>query len=1592
MKRITRVLFAWTLVMCCAMNVNAGQQVLISTNFEDGNAVFNGWGNNSSVTVEDGMLKITNPSFAENSWDAQMAYDLAEPFFPNDEYIVTMKIRGSEYGQIAVNLQNSDNNYATVGIFGTVDITPYWTDVKMKCRCNGEGGKRLIFDYGQFIGDIYIDDFEFSVVSDYILMKSLQEVEFYTYDGWGPDAQKTGVATPNWKLNAPSETPYGDPNLNKGADLSTYSKLYVTVSPDNAGLRILMNRKIEDGQCADTEEASNLISIPSHAWCTQKYCTIDGDTYMIDLQKILKEEGFVRLHAIKGASWDSQATIKSVEVESLMNLTSFIQNPDAAAETGWVIDKGTGNTNTTSSQHYSGDANARYFDSWNPTVGALNYNATQTVTSLPNGTYTLKFAGRNSGTKGAFVYVVTGNDTLWVEMSTNEFVSIDENGDSIISYIGDQGGDIWKLAAEGSARKAVHDGKGYGWNMYEIPSFEVTNNTLTIGITTDSLVSHVPFNGNWFSVTDFQLYGTVDAVELLEASREQIMEYANKLNAEGLEDLENALLTDYEKTYDIDTNSMTAVLRETNRLTQLLQQYKTVVETPLASFNYSQTVTIGDWYVSLDEKNYVACINQYKGNETDVKVPEWFNYNGKKFFTIGLSNDYSDVWVYNYYNDNYFVKSVTLPATLRFLGSQAMRYLKGITKVSIPSLVENIGDYAFYSCENLTEIELPESLNRIGEYAFAYCYSLNNLTIPAKVTSIGTCVFYDCNNLKYLRSEVASAPSCSSSFYAFNLLVVYVPAGSGASYRSASYWKNYIIVDGEGVSVTVNVETPGTLGEKILEQVEYLSDVNHLTVTGSLNSDDIYNIRNRMSNLLTIDLSGTDMTALPDNMFYERYAIQKVVLPNGLKSIGNSAFYQCYSMQNIELPSTLTTIGGSAFYGCDNLTSVEIPAGVTILNNYTFYSCDNLKIVLFNEGLQTVAYSAFEGCINLTEVEFPSTLKRIEERAFYDCYKLSNVKFNEGLTTLEYDAFRYCHSLSEITLPSTLMFCYYPFDRCTNLKTVKCLSLIPPANNDNCILSSDNLESCVLYVPVWAINKYKLTKGWDQFQTIKPLDNYWPENIVLLDEFALTLPDTLPVGYKPDLTLKHTDDNSYYHEDWTYGLLSVNGEQTLSIGTFDMIYDPNMFYDYGRNYSPWYTSLVNNATMRADSICIKMYLRSDRWAFLSFPFDVNVSDIQSIFENTNFVIRKYSGADRAAMTGNTWHDMTVDSVLRAGEGYIWQCSRPNNNYCGFNVSAVNNANKNLIFANETRTISLDEYLAEFSHNRSWNLIGNPFPCYYDTRAMEFTAPITVWNENNNTYNAYSPMDDAYILRPGEAFFVQRPIDKECINFPTDGRQTSWEVKDRSTYNGARSVSAPRQVFNLYLSKDTLSDRTRFVINADAEMGYDMSRDASKFMSSDSRVPQLFTVEGDIHYAINERPMGNGVIALGAYFGSEGTYTLALDTEVQTEVMLVDKLTGKEVNLAAADYTFSAETGTVTDRFEIKFGGATSVEENLAQQVSVQAVGGQIIVNGAEGVEAVVYTADGKQIASVQGNVALDVNPGLYIVKVQGKSYKVSVVR
>ena len=125
-----------------------------------------GWGNNSTFEIVQGAgpdgsaaMKITNPS-AVNSWEAQMAVDFDTPFEMNETYYVSYKIKGSAEGNFSAGLQVT-SDYSSGGEFGAVAFNTEWKDVTLSCTCGKEGATRLIFSFGDFAGDIYIDDLAF---------------------------------------------------------------------------------------------------------------------------------------------------------------------------------------------------------------------------------------------------------------------------------------------------------------------------------------------------------------------------------------------------------------------------------------------------------------------------------------------------------------------------------------------------------------------------------------------------------------------------------------------------------------------------------------------------------------------------------------------------------------------------------------------------------------------------------------------------------------------------------------------------------------------------------------------------------------------------------------------------------------------------------------------------------------------------------------------------------------------------------------------------------------------------------------------------------------------------------------------------------------------------------------------------------------------------------------------------------------------------------------------------------------------------------------------------------------------------------------
>ena len=839
--------------------------------------------------------------------------------------------------------------------------------------------------------------------------------------------------------------------------------------------------------------------------------------------------------------------------------------------------------------------------------------------------------------------------------------------------------------------------------------------------------------------------------------------------------------------------------------------------------------------------------------------------------------------------------------------------------------------YLFEDNRLSTRIEIPEFITyndeqylvvAMGHSQGNYPEKLNTLVLPNSIRYIGEAAFT--NNLQDVIIAATEAPQVYEwQDVDFSHLKVTIPNGSMNSYRFTAKWSDALLVQQTPVEITIALSTPGELGYKVMEHVDYIQEVNKLTITsGTLNSTD-WNTLKSMKNLMELDIESCENTAILYNQFNGSH-LEVIKLPRKVKEIHEHAF--AYSRR---------------------LTSVIIPDSTLYINYAAFEDCQNLRNVVLNEGLEEIRGCAFFAC-DIRSISFPSSLRRIANDAFAYNRKLGEVNFNEGLEEISHAAFNDCDSLREVVLPSTLVRCYRPFESCDNLTTIISNSLLPANTEGDCPVNGVNLANVVLKVPVFSVDEYKFASGWSQIPIIEVSD-IQPENIVISRDFTLRTPESeMDDTYRPNVSLKWSNI-SFYDEfgHWRYetGNLTTNPGTRLNAKSFSMFYSHYGKYHDEENWTTERnaTSLLVNGSMSAENVTITLMNRNFTWQFVSFPFDVCMSDIVPVDPNTVWVVREYSGAERA--NGNmhaTWVDLTNDDVLEAGKGYIMHCYNANNDCVMFQVkvNSTSQTSQNIFIASDAE-INLEEHIAEYEYNSSWNLVGNPYPCYYDTRFMDFNAPITVWNSNRRNYEAYSPLDDDYILYPGEAFFVQRPKEQESVVFIADGRQTDSYAREMA--NARKSEVGDRMVYNIILKGENTSDRTRVVLNETASMGYEMTRDASKFDALSNDASQIYTMIGNTRMAINERPVGSGVVELGMSVPADGVYTISLKQANDRAVVLEDRTLGIRTVLSAdSEYTFNAKAGKANGRFFLHFDGT----ETGVQGVGMDNANGEPVFNTA----------------------------------------------
>lgn len=314
----------------------------------------------------------------------------------------------------------------------------------------------------------------------------------------------------------------------------------------------------------------------------------------------------------------------------------------------------------------------------------------------------------------------------------------------------------------------------------------------------------------------------------------------------------------------------------------------------------TDTPTIDGINYQLDREKGEATVTGCLPTLTNANIPAQITCAGKTYDVVAVAAAA--------FQGNSAMTTLTLPASIKTIGTDAFRNLRGIKSVYLPDLaswcaVEMANGnaspiYSLYSSSSSsrwgklyiageaapTDIVIPEGVTKMGRTFYGY-KPLTSVKLPSTLTELGDQTFANCANL----TEVE------------------VPAGVetiGSAFWSCSGLKTAKLNDG--------------------------------------------------------------LKTLKGSTFYGCRALESVNLPEGLETIGAMTFSSCNALKTLTLPASLKTISRMGLYGASGLTELKSLAAVPATAETMAFEDIDTSIPVYVPAASIDAYKAAEEWKNFT--------------------------------------------------------------------------------------------------------------------------------------------------------------------------------------------------------------------------------------------------------------------------------------------------------------------------------------------------------------------------------------------------------------------------------------------------------------------------------------------------------------------------------------------------------------------------------------------------------------------------------------------------
>lgn len=459
-------------------------------------------------------------------------------------------------------------------------------------------------------------------------------------------------------------------------------------------------------------------------------------------------------------------------------------------------------------------------------------------------------------------------------------------------------------------------------------------------------------------------------------------------------------------------------------------------------------------------------IYETEHEEGIVFEEKYKSYDGAIYYNNQVSTDKGwELVAYPYKKEGEYT---IMPGTVS-IPTIAMKSAK-VTKITIPASVKNIGTQAFYLCSSLETVVFEKTPDgeevvplAVASEAFKSCTALTSFEVPARLSSFDETVFDGCKNLKTLTVEEGA-----TNFFATDGLlckninnvptVVFCPKGREGDLVIPSGINSVGTAAFKACTLLTSITIPEYVTNIAESAFEGCTAVTAITINENLEATE------------------ANMLSIATKAFYNCNAVEELIIPANVKSIGKAAFAKLSKVTTVTVNSVsenikngfvngafadVTTAGVlstgyvttvnigkdvhafdivGVFNGSNNkLTTINVDAEnpyYTVqdnvlydkdVKNLIFYPNNKEGDFVVPETVEEIAAGAFRNKTLLTGITIGSKVSKIGEQAFYNCTGITNITFvatpdgeDPVELNIETSAFYSVKNVIELNLPTRL--------------------------------------------------------------------------------------------------------------------------------------------------------------------------------------------------------------------------------------------------------------------------------------------------------------------------------------------------------------------------------------------------------------------------------------------------------------------------------------------------------------------------------------------------------------------------------------------